>query len=466
MWQETPKRGASTSPVGCSIRDLKRPNFATNFSEDDYLQQDDIVKQRLRDMSSDLNTKDKFHMAWVIKTVAEVAFEEEGPDLHLFQIKPFEDYLYAVEEKDSVLMKIAGDCYTTGSYKDVRHYGFLLKNPASAFNQSSGEKDKVADILSSHSATEKAWNEKYIGSAADCLYDTIKCQCTRGDPIVYARYAAILQSSGMGKSRMIDELSKKHLVLPINLRPSSDNGFPAADVDVRVFLTVDESEKDDILRRCHAFLIALFTTARSYLENIDQHIAQHVGELPLEQPPQTIAQKFRLLMTAGQTFKRQGDKRRGFYRDVVTYANELLQQPTILLPLNSPIRRATSPAFTRDGEQLDIRRTALDLIKCLNPELEAAHIKTLPPLVVLAFDEAHVLSVEKHQVDTGYFSEFSELRRALRALNELPIFSVFLSTSGKIQNITPRPELDGAGWVQKSNLTNLRRHPHDRGCDD
>ncbi|KAM6501249.1 hypothetical protein JOM56_004263 [Amanita muscaria] len=151
MWQETPKRGASTSPVGCPIRDLKRPNLATNFSEDDHLQQDDIVKQRLRDISSDLNTKEKFHMAWVIKTVAEVAFEEEGPDLHLFQIKPFDDYLGAVAEKDSVLMKIAGDCYTTGSYKDIRHHGFLLKNPASAFNQSSGEKDKVADILSSHS---------------------------------------------------------------------------------------------------------------------------------------------------------------------------------------------------------------------------------------------------------------------------------------------------------------------------
>ncbi|KAM6501250.1 hypothetical protein JOM56_004264, partial [Amanita muscaria] len=260
----------------------------------------------------------------------------------------------------------------------------------------------------------------------------------------------------MGKSRMIDELSKKHLVLPINLRPSSDNGFPAADVDVRVFLTVDETEKDNILRRCHAFLIALFTTARSYLENIDQHIAQHVGEVPLEQPPQTIAQKFRLLMTAGQTFKRQGDKRREFYRAVVTYANELLQQPIIPVPLKSLDGQATPPpAFTRSGEQLDIRRTAFDLLKCLNPELEASPIKTLPPLVVLAFDEAHVLSVEKYQLDTGYFSKFSELRRALRALNELPIFSVFLSTAGKIQNITPPAGSDDSGRVQKAELVLL-----------
>ncbi|KAM6501286.1 hypothetical protein JOM56_004300 [Amanita muscaria] len=239
---------------------------------------------------------------------------------------------------------------------------------------------------------------------------------------------------------MIDELSKKHLVLPINLRLSSDTGFPAADLDVRTFLTVDETEKDNIHRRSHAFLIALFATARSYLQNIDQHIT---NELRREQNPQTIAQKFRLLMTAGQTFKHQGGKRREFYTAVVKYANELLQPPIISAPLDSSIRQ-----LAPHGEQLDTKRAALDLLKCLNPELEAAEIKTLktiPPLVILAFEEAHVLLVEKHQSDIGYFSKFSELRRALRALKELPIFSVFLSTSGKIQNITPHAEDDGSG---------------------
>ncbi|KAM6501264.1 hypothetical protein JOM56_004278 [Amanita muscaria] len=160
-------------------------------------------------------------------------------------------------------------------------------------------------------------------------------------------------------------------------------------------------------------------------------------------------------MTAGHTFKHQGDKRREFYSAVVKYANELLQPPIISAPLESPMRQISPSAFTRDGEQLDIRRTALDLLKCLNPELEAAHIKTLPPLVVLAFDEAHVLSVEKHQFDTGSFSKFSERRRALRALKYLPIFSVFLCTSGKTQHITLRAEFDASGRVQKSNLVLL-----------
>jgi hypothetical protein len=37
----------------------------------------------------------------------------------------------------------------------------------------------------------------------------------------YARYTSIVQSSGMGKSRTVDELSKTHLVVPMNLRQES-----------------------------------------------------------------------------------------------------------------------------------------------------------------------------------------------------------------------------------------------------
>jgi hypothetical protein len=41
---------------------------------------------------------------------------------------------------------------------------------------------------------------------------------------VYARYMAIVQSSGMGKSRMMDETAKLIVLIPVNLRPSTDRG--------------------------------------------------------------------------------------------------------------------------------------------------------------------------------------------------------------------------------------------------
>jgi hypothetical protein len=139
-----------------------------------------------------------------------------------------------------------------------------------------------------------------------------------------------------------------------------DPGFPAADVEVRDFFAVDGTERDTIVRRSHAFLIALFTITRDYLQNIDQHITQ-ACELPVEQYPQTIAQKFRLLMTAGQTFMRQGEKRSEFYSAVMKYANEVifmscitpfllltssyqLLQPAISSPPDSSTRPVTPPA--------------------------------------------------------------------------------------------------------------------------
>jgi len=41
---------------------------------------------------------------------------------------------------------------------------------------------------------------------------------SHNDPNLYARILSIVQSSGMGKSRLIDEFSKAYFVIPLNLR--------------------------------------------------------------------------------------------------------------------------------------------------------------------------------------------------------------------------------------------------------
>jgi hypothetical protein len=41
---------------------------------------------------------------------------------------------------------------------------------------------------------------------------------------VYAHFAAIVQSSGMGKSRTVDELAKGRFVIPLNLRGAKSTG--------------------------------------------------------------------------------------------------------------------------------------------------------------------------------------------------------------------------------------------------
>ena len=62
-----------------------------------------------------------------------------------------------------------------------------------------------------------SWDATYVGHAHKVLYEVAKEQ-SQENTVTYARYLAIVQSSGMGKSRTVDELSKEHLLIPINLR--------------------------------------------------------------------------------------------------------------------------------------------------------------------------------------------------------------------------------------------------------
>ena len=64
----------------------------------------------------------------------------------------------------------------------------------------------------------------FSGGAAQALWNHISGHYNRQHSRVYAHYTAIVQSSGMGKSRTVDELGKTHFVIPINLRGSHSTG--------------------------------------------------------------------------------------------------------------------------------------------------------------------------------------------------------------------------------------------------
>ncbi len=77
------------------------------------------------------------------------------------------------------------------------------------------------NITVSRKATMDSWDIDYVGN--DLLYDHIKYYAANDSK--FARYTLIVQSSGMGKSRTIDELCKKHLIVPLNLREDTNGDF-------------------------------------------------------------------------------------------------------------------------------------------------------------------------------------------------------------------------------------------------
>jgi hypothetical protein len=70
------------------------------------------------------------------------------------------------------------------------------------------------------------------------------------------------------------------------------------------------------------------------------------------------------------------------------------------------------------------------------------------PWVILEFDEAHTMTA-RHTDSASDWSNFSELRRALRALKTVSVFSLFLSTTGKINQLLPSPQNDHSTRIMK-----------------
>ena len=72
-------------------------------------------------------------------------------------------------------------------------------------------------------AVESSWNVPFIGDhVVNALKVHIQKVLRQGN--LYASYCSIVQSSGMGKSRLLDEFSKRHFLIPINLRDEDSQG--------------------------------------------------------------------------------------------------------------------------------------------------------------------------------------------------------------------------------------------------
>ncbi|KAI9464318.1 hypothetical protein HD554DRAFT_2315894 [Boletus coccyginus] len=277
------------------------------------------------------------------------------------------------------------------------------------------------------SATERAWNVDYVGDVATVLLNRIKGSLP--DPKrkdtpsstsgLYARYMAIIQSSGMGKSRAVDEIAKGELVIPMILRPDDSTGYPPADPGIRNYLT---DSSPGVFQRVLALFHALFVIVTEVAKSTK---APSEGLAPLNKS-MPFAGQFREYMNHGMSMTRHGEFRVRFYDRVITKARGVLEayQREIPAELDS----------TNPGVDSKIKDSSF----MLNTECEAllTTLKEFPDpssLVILSFDEMHVLR-----------DNYLVFRRALRALMEQPVFSLFLSTAGHLYEFIPNPTMDSS----------------------
>ncbi|RXW22219.1 hypothetical protein EST38_g3634 [Candolleomyces aberdarensis] len=277
------------------------------------------------------------------------------------------------------------------------------------------------------SAAELAWTAEYQGDADKALWAYLaRLYCD----FRLASYSCMVQSSGTGKSRTVDEMSKAHFVIPIKLEDGRKSGYPPVDRELSLFLTSSHmwtQTEVNYSKFFRAFLQALFETTALVLKNeLDLH--SHLEPFEDDDTPERIASKFRERMSSDVPIEGHRSYRTCFYNVVIAATEEITASKEFkaqtAFPM-APLERAFEEVAQR--------------LRSGNSD---------SPLVVIAFDEAQALT------DPIYYradwSRLTVLQRVF-SIRSLSLFTLFVSSNGNIDQLSRAYRSDGP-WFAPRNL--------------
>jgi hypothetical protein len=118
-----------------------------------------------------------------------------------------------------------------------------------------------------------------------------------------------------------------------------------------------------------------------------------------------------------------------------------------------------SPPRYRFKDKGGVRGAGKTLCEYIDPQgLLDSNKGPWRPLVILGFDEAHLLTGLPQRLPSKHleWTLFSELRRVLRELVDMPMLSLFLSTAGSANIFSPPIQSNPSSLV--TNLQELTLH--------
>ncbi|KAF8495544.1 hypothetical protein F5888DRAFT_1711816 [Russula emetica] len=299
-------------------------------------------------------------------------------------------------------------------------------------------------------ATLHAWNNEFKGDAANTLFNSIS-DLLNPRAVAYARATCIINSSGTGKSRMVDEISMSTITVPMCLRLRGSQGFPPPDIILRDYFEEigRPREQKRVKRALHGIVYGLLTITHAQLNSLPCDITLP-ADLPDEEyvtrvieRQQKLAFAFRDFMTRGQSFGTVNNDRQEFYRRVIVAAKVFDEE------CKSAMESITnSPPQYVDQDGKGVRTAGKALYKFVDPR-ELLKNEKRRPLILFSFDEPHVLTDGTKE---GDWSLFSELCRILQRLDDCLFFSLFLSTAGNFWFLSPDVKLDPSSRIVNDQL--------------
>ncbi|KAI9429403.1 hypothetical protein H4582DRAFT_2065292 [Lactarius indigo] len=251
---------------------------------------------------------------------------------------------------------------------------------------------RKVSMESQNRAIENSWTAKFVNpSPLEGLKEHIAEQLELGLSSTTAT------SSGMGKSRLLDEFSKSYFMIPINLRHSEGQGTPISKA------------------------IPLPTTRPAV-------VLKEMGPTKFER-----IQNFRDFMSKDQSMGSAGKNRNKFYEEVIAKASEYESHGEL------------------GGAELS---TAL---KALQNVLNSGDKKSFEHSIYIGNDPPGDESSRlADSFDDQNESRFVVLRRILSSISSEPLFSFFLSTTGKITQFGQPRGQDASNRINEGKLTTPR----------
>ncbi|KAF8330412.1 uncharacterized protein EI90DRAFT_1188204 [Cantharellus anzutake] len=204
---------------------------------------------------------------------------------------------------------------------------------------------ETAYDLSMALATTQAWGTTFKGDSANVLFESIADHLARDrHKSPYARLTSIINSSGTGKSRMVDQLGTEIITVPICLRPGIE-GMPPPDRKLHDWLVSEIGDRNTVQRRLFGFVYSLLVVTLTRLKIIASE-KQDIAKLPslgarrLSKEPlfrkdygslvvdrqRKLASAFHEYMAMGQSHNASGLHRESFYDEVIKLARECMGQ--------------------------------------------------------------------------------------------------------------------------------------------
>ncbi|GJE95218.1 hypothetical protein PsYK624_113990 [Phanerochaete sordida] len=294
------------------------------------------------------------------------------------------------------LCKAILDQGTSGSFKEIRRLHVLRRTEPITHGQATAEEQAKAARAKAmdQQLTIAAWKTRLVGDYTKLAYESILAMKS-GAPSheAYHNVLPIIQSSGTGKSRMADELSRLIFTLPLTMHQASTDGFvyPLPDTNVVEYLVATCIENGARLRHMQ-FLYSLVQVASEYLKAMD--------------PNKSLYDSLGALALAWKTYLEE--KVGSITRRTQLYGEAIKRAPTFVKGFG-----IVNEAYVR----FQVQGSLESLVGAIKSRLSSSAMDDLPSVIILfTVDEVDSLSKVK-------------MRRS-NASNDAPLtaYDIFLSS--------------------------------------